>query len=81
MPLILVLGHEKCGAVSAAVDVVEHGTFLPGSLMSMVEPAWSWTLTAETLMALAGTAFAPLPALVMSLPAGSTHETPFRRIP
>jgi carbonic anhydrase len=38
VPLVLVLGHEKCGAVTAAVDVSEHGTMLPGALMAMVDP-------------------------------------------
>ena len=38
VPLILVLGHEKCGAVAAALDVAEHGTALPGALLPMIEP-------------------------------------------
>lgn len=37
-PLIVVMGHKKCGAVSAACDVVKAGTKLPGSIGKMVEP-------------------------------------------
>ena len=37
-PLLVVLGHSKCGAVSAAVDIVEHNARLPGSIEAMVEP-------------------------------------------
>ncbi|MBT9368346.1 carbonic anhydrase [Rhizobium sp. CSW-27] len=36
-PLILVLGHERCGAVSAACEIAEKGTKLPGSIGPMVE--------------------------------------------
>jgi carbonic anhydrase len=38
IPLILVLGHERCGAVGAAVEVVEKNARLPGSLNAIVEP-------------------------------------------
>ena len=38
VPLILVLGHECCGAVEAAVSVVEKNTIYPGSIGQMVEP-------------------------------------------
>lgn len=37
-PLVLVLGHERCGAVQAAVDVVEHDASFPGSIGQMIEP-------------------------------------------
>jgi carbonic anhydrase len=37
-PLVLVLGHEKCGAVQAAIDVVEHDASFPGSIGQMIEP-------------------------------------------
>jgi carbonic anhydrase len=37
-PLILVLGHERCGAVQAAVDVVENDATFPGSIGQMIEP-------------------------------------------
>ena len=36
--LLMVLGHEECGAVKAAIDVVKKGTTLPGDLPSLVEP-------------------------------------------
>jgi carbonic anhydrase len=35
-PLIMVLGHEKCGAVTAAVDVVKKGGQLPGEIDTIV---------------------------------------------
>ncbi len=37
-PLVVVLGHERCGAVQAAVDVVEHDATYPGSIGQMIEP-------------------------------------------
>lgn len=36
VPLIMVLGHTQCGAVSAAVKVVKEGTALPGHLPDLV---------------------------------------------
>jgi carbonic anhydrase len=36
-PLIVVLGHERCGAVSAAVEVAQKGTKLPGSIGPMID--------------------------------------------
>ena len=36
-PLIVVLGHEKCGAVQAACEVAEKGTELPGFIGPMVD--------------------------------------------
>lgn len=42
IPLILVLGHEKCGAVKATVEAVENHTQAPGSieyLVDAIEPA------------------------------------------
>ena len=38
VPLIVVLGHERCGAVDAALSVVEKNTVFPGSLNQMIEP-------------------------------------------
>ena len=35
-PLIMVLGHEACGAVDAAVKSIKDGTTLPGHLPSLV---------------------------------------------
>ncbi len=37
VPLIVVLGHERCGAVSAAVDVVTKGAKLPGHIGSLAD--------------------------------------------
>lgn len=37
-PLIVVMGHERCGAVSAAVSVVSDNARFPGSIGPMVEP-------------------------------------------
>lgn len=36
-PLIVVLGHERCGAVTAAVHAIRQGERLPGHLMAIVE--------------------------------------------
>ncbi|HSO97149.1 MAG TPA: carbonic anhydrase [Acidimicrobiia bacterium] len=36
--LVMVLGHDDCGAVKAAVDVATKGTVLPGNLMSVAQP-------------------------------------------
>ena len=36
--LVVVLGHEKCGAVAAAVEVAEKGAALPGHLPAVVQP-------------------------------------------
>lgn len=38
VPLILVLGHERCGAVAAALAVVERNATFPGRIGQMVEP-------------------------------------------
>ena len=38
VPLIVVMGHERCGAVQAAVDVVEKNATFPGSIGRMIEP-------------------------------------------
>lgn len=37
VPLIVVLGQERCGAVAAACEVVEKQTKFPGSIAPMVE--------------------------------------------
>ncbi len=37
-PLVVVLGHERCGAVQAAINVVEKDTTYPGSIGQMIEP-------------------------------------------
>lgn len=36
-PLLLVLGHDKCGAVEATIESIEHQTTLPGKLDSIVQ--------------------------------------------
>jgi carbonic anhydrase len=36
-PLLMVLGHESCGAVDAAITSIRDGTTLPGHLPSLVE--------------------------------------------
>lgn len=47
VPLILVLGHERCGAVDAAVSVVEKGTSFPGAIGPMIEPIIPAVLAAK----------------------------------
>lgn len=47
-PLIVVLGHERCGAVKAAVEVVEHNTTFPGKIGEMIEPIIPAVLKART---------------------------------
>jgi carbonic anhydrase len=37
-PLVVVLGHERCGAVEAAVQVVKDDATFPGSIGQMIEP-------------------------------------------
>ncbi len=49
--------------------------------MSMEDPAWSATFTAETVIDLSGMALGPLPAVVMLFPAGSVHATPLTLMP
>jgi carbonic anhydrase len=36
-PLLMVLGHESCGAVDATITSIRDGTTLPGHLPSLVE--------------------------------------------
>jgi len=38
VPLVIVLGHQSCGAVAAAVDVVEKDATFPGVIGEMVQP-------------------------------------------
>ena len=38
VPLIVVLGHERCGAVAAAADLVTDNKQLPPALTRMVQP-------------------------------------------
>jgi carbonic anhydrase len=37
-PLLLVLGHEACGAVGAAVDAIEEGAAAEGSIADAIAP-------------------------------------------
>lgn len=37
VPLVVVLGHERCGAVLAALDTLQHGTVSPGAIGSLVD--------------------------------------------
>jgi carbonic anhydrase len=37
-PLIVVLGHENCGAVAAAIEVVEKNATFPGVIGEMIQP-------------------------------------------
>jgi carbonic anhydrase len=46
-PLILVLGHSKCGAVEAAAKIVTEGTTFPGSIGEMVLPIVPSVLRAQ----------------------------------
>lgn len=38
VPLIVIMGHEACGAVKAAMDVVEKNARFPGAIDNMIEP-------------------------------------------
>src|SRR4051794_4966757 len=38
VPLIVVMGHQRCGAVDAAVSVVRDNAVFPGSIGAMIEP-------------------------------------------
>ncbi|MEM7664651.1 MAG: carbonic anhydrase [Pseudomonadota bacterium] len=38
VPLVVVMGHESCGAVKAATDVVTDNATFPGAIGPMIEP-------------------------------------------
>ena len=38
VPLVVVMGHESCGAVKAATEVVTDNATFPGSIGPMIEP-------------------------------------------
>ncbi|CAA9547270.1 MAG: Carbonic anhydrase, beta class [uncultured Sphingosinicella sp.] len=38
VPLVVVMGHERCGAVAAAASVVSDNATFPGSIGRMIEP-------------------------------------------
>ena len=46
-PLVVVLGHEGCGAVSAALEVVERNGTFPGVIGEMVQPIIPAVLSAR----------------------------------
>jgi carbonic anhydrase len=48
VPLVLVLGHERCGAVDAAVKVVKDNATFPGSIGQMIEPILPAVIKAQT---------------------------------
>jgi carbonic anhydrase len=37
VPLVVVLGHDSCGAIAAALEAVEHGSTPPGFIRDVVE--------------------------------------------
>ena len=47
VPLVVVMGHESCGAVKAAVDVVEKNATFPGQIGRMIEPIIPAVLSAR----------------------------------
>ena len=47
VPLIVVLGHESCGAVAAACEIVEKNSNFPGSIGTMLEPIIPAALAAK----------------------------------
>jgi carbonic anhydrase len=51
VPLIIVLGHERCGAVDAATKLVTDNSQLPPSLTRMVQPILPAVLDAQASMA------------------------------
>ena len=48
VPLIVVLGHERCGAVQAAVSVVAENATFPGAIGDMVAPIIPAVLKAQS---------------------------------
>lgn len=45
--LVVVMGHERCGAVAAALSVVRDDATFPGSIGRMIEPIIPAVLTAQ----------------------------------
>ena len=56
VPLIVVLGHERCGAVDAALAVVQKNATFPGSIGQMIEPIIPAALKANSAGGLKGDA-------------------------
>ena len=48
--LVMVLGHEKCGAVAATLDVIKAGGTAPGHLPALVDPIRPAVIQANTQM-------------------------------
>lgn len=48
VPLIVVLGHERCGAVKAAISVIEENTTFDSAMNAMVEPILPAVLKARS---------------------------------
>lgn len=55
-PLIVVLGHQRCGAVEAALKVVKDDATFPGSIGQMIEPIIPAVLRAQRAGGLEGEA-------------------------
>lgn len=47
VPLVVIMGHERCGAVHAALSVVQENTKFPGSIGQMIEPIIPAVLSAR----------------------------------
>jgi carbonic anhydrase len=47
-PLVVVLGHEGCGAVAAALEVMERNANYPGAIGEMIQPIVPAVLSART---------------------------------
>jgi carbonic anhydrase len=48
VPLVVIMGHESCGAVKAAMDVVDKNASFPGSIGRMIEPIVPAVLAARS---------------------------------
>lgn len=48
VPLVVVMGHERCGAVAAAMDVVLNNTAYPGNIGEMLHPLLPAVLKARS---------------------------------
>ena len=48
VPLVVVMGHESCGAVKAAMAVVEENATFPGVIGNMIEPIIPAVLSARS---------------------------------
>ena len=48
VPLVVVLGHQSCGAVAAAVEVVQKNATFPGVIGEMVQPILPAVLEAKS---------------------------------